>query len=137
MAVAGDNPERLCNEAALAALCDVSPLQASPRKTMRHRLNRAGHRSANNALWTIALRMRSAPRTRAYVDCRTQEGMSGKEIHCCLERYIARELYPIILAYLADSRCISCHRSVNAAIKKFFKTLKVERIYQGRYQTGE
>ncbi|MCA8003491.1 transposase [Burkholderia metallica] len=40
--VAGDIPERLKNEAALAALCGSSPLQASSRKTVRHRLNRGG-----------------------------------------------------------------------------------------------
>ncbi len=50
IAVAGDNPERLKNEAALAALCGASPLQASSGKTIRHRLNRGGNRSANNAL---------------------------------------------------------------------------------------
>ena len=67
IAVAGDNPERLHSEAALAALCGASPLQASSGKTIRHRLNRGGDRSANNALWTIAMvRMRSEPRTRAY-----------------------------------------------------------------------
>jgi transposase len=104
VAVAGDNPERLKSEAALAALCGTSPLQASSGKTVRHRLNRGGDRSANNALWTIALvRMRSDPRTRAYVDRRTQEGMSLKEIHRCLKRYIVRELYPLILADLAES----------------------------------
>lgn len=108
MAVAGDNPERLRSEAALAALCGASPLQASSGKTTRHRLNRGGDRSANNALWTIAMvRMRSEPRTRAYVERRTMEGMSGKEIHRCLKRYIVRELYPLILADLADTANIS------------------------------
>ena len=58
--VAGDNPERLRSEAALAALCGASPLEASSGKTTRHRLNRGGDRPANNALWTIAMvRMRS------------------------------------------------------------------------------
>jgi len=67
-AVAGDNPERLRSEAALAALCGTNPLPVSSIKTVRHRLNRNGDRSANNALLTIALvRMRSEPRTRAYV----------------------------------------------------------------------
>jgi len=104
IAAAGDNPERLRNEAALAALCGVSPLQASSGKTVRHRLNRGGDRSANNALWTIAMvRMRSDPRTRAYVRRRTAEGMSNKEIHRCLKRYIVRALYPLILADLDDS----------------------------------
>ncbi|ABO60040.1 transposase IS116/IS110/IS902 family protein (plasmid) [Burkholderia vietnamiensis G4] len=83
--VAGDNPERLKNEAALAALCGTSPLQASSGKTVRHRLNRGGNRSANNALWTIAMVwMRSDPKTRTYVQRRTQEGMTNKEIHRCL-----------------------------------------------------
>lgn len=102
IAVAGDNPERLHSEAALAALCGVNPLPASSGKTIRHRLNRGGDRQANNALWTIAMvRMRSEPRTRAYVERRTAEGMSSKEIHRCLKRYIVRELYPLILADLA------------------------------------
>jgi transposase len=108
IAVAGDNPERLHSEAALAALCGVSPLQASSGKTIRHRLNRGGDRSANNAVWTIAMvRMRSEPRTRAYVERRTAEGMSHKEIHRCLKRYIVRELYPLILADLAAAANVS------------------------------
>ena len=40
IAVAGDNPERIRNESALATLCGASPLQASSGKTTRHRLNR-------------------------------------------------------------------------------------------------
>jgi transposase len=99
--VAGDNPDRLKSEAALAALCGVSPLQASSGKTTRHRLNRGGDRSANNALWTIAMvRMRSDPRTREYVARRTAQGLSLKEIQRCLKRYIVRELYPLLLADL-------------------------------------
>jgi transposase len=108
LAVAGDNPERLRNEAALAALCGVNPLQASSGKTTRHRLNRSGDRVANNALWTIAMvRMRSEPRTRAYVERRTREGLSSKEIQRCLKRYIVRELYPLILADLTESATTS------------------------------
>jgi hypothetical protein len=48
--------------------------------------------------------MRSDPRTRAYVVRRTAEGLSIKEIQRCLKRYIVRELYPLILADLADAR---------------------------------
>jgi hypothetical protein len=36
-------------------------------------------------------------------DRRTKDGMSNKEIHRCLKRYIVRQLYPLILADLADS----------------------------------
>jgi hypothetical protein len=61
---AGDNPERLPNEGTFAALCGVSPLEASSGKLVRHRLNRGGNRQANNALWTIAMvRMRSPIKT--------------------------------------------------------------------------
>jgi len=108
IAVAGDNPERLRNEAALAALCGASPLQASSGKTIRHRLNRGGDRSANNALWTIAMvRMRSEPRTQTYVARRAAQGMSNKEIQRCLKRYIVRELYPLILADLSDAATVT------------------------------
>ena len=104
LSVAGDNPERLRSEAALASLCGANPLPASSGKTVRHRLNRGGSRSANNALWTIAMvRMRSDPRTRAYVSRRTEEGKTTREIQRCLKRYIVRELYPLILADLHDA----------------------------------
>lgn len=97
LSVAGDNTERLKSEAAMAAMCGVNPLPASSGKTVRHRLNRGGSRAANNALWTIAMvRMRSDPRTRAYVDRRTHEGLTTKEIHRCLKRYIVRELFPLL-----------------------------------------
>lgn len=99
---AGDNPERLRSEAALAALCGASPLEASSGRIVRHRLNRGGDRQANNALWTIALtRMRGEARTRAYVRKRTQEGRTIPEIRRCLKRYIVRDIYPLLLADLA------------------------------------
>ena len=49
------------------------------------------------------VRMRSDPRTRAYVTRRAAEGLSTKEIQRCLKRYIVRELYPLISADLAES----------------------------------
>ena len=108
LSVAGDNPERLKSEAALAALCGVNPLPSSSGKTVRHRLNRGGSRAANNALWTIAMvRMRSDPRTRIYVERRTAEGLSTKEIQRCLKRYIVRELFPFILNDLVRSKGVS------------------------------
>ena len=89
----------------MAALCGVNPLPASSGKTIRHRLNRGGSRAANNALWTIAMvRMRSDPRIRAYVDRRTTEGLTSKEIHRCLKRYIVRELFPLIMEDLGKLR---------------------------------
>ena len=52
---AGGNPERMRSEASFAALCGVSPVPASSGKTVRHRLNRGGDRSANSALHIIAI----------------------------------------------------------------------------------
>ena len=37
--------------------------------------------------------MSSHPVTRAYLDRRTKEGLSKKEIIRCLKRYVAREVY--------------------------------------------
>ncbi len=51
LVAAGDNPERIRNEAAWAHLCGVAPLDASSGKRHRHRLSRAGNRQANHALW--------------------------------------------------------------------------------------
>ncbi|MCA1704463.1 MAG: IS110 family transposase [Actinobacteria bacterium] len=97
LVTAGDNPQRLRSEAAFAMLCGAAPLPASSGKTNRHRLNRGGDRQANAALYRIALcRLRWDPRTRDYVDRRTKDGMSKKEIMRCLKRYIAREIYTII-----------------------------------------
>jgi transposase len=94
---AGDNPERLKNEAAFAHLCGAAPIPASSGKTVRHRLNRHGDRDANRALYVIAVcRMSRDKRTRAYVERRTKEGKSKKEIIRCLKRYIAREVYRIL-----------------------------------------
>lgn len=46
--------------------------------------------------------MRSDARTLKYDAKRTAAGLSKKEIHRCLKHYIVRELYPLILADLAD-----------------------------------
>jgi len=73
--VAGDNPTRLRSDAALAALCGASPIEASSGKTTRHRLNRGGDRQGNSALWLIANnRMIHHPETREYVKRRTTDG---------------------------------------------------------------
>ena len=71
------------------------PVPASSGRTHRHRLNRGGDRQANAALYRIVLcRLRWDPRTRAYAERRTTEGLTKTEIIRCLKRYIARELHP-------------------------------------------
>jgi transposase len=92
---AGDHPERLRSEAAWAHLCATAPIPASSGKVTRHRLNPGGDRQANHALYRIVItRMSSHPPTRAYVERRSEEGLSKKEIIRCLKRYVAREVYP-------------------------------------------
>jgi transposase len=94
---AGDRPERLRSESAWAHMCAVAPIPASSGKTRRHRLNRGGNREANHALWRVVItRMSAHPATRAYVERRTKEGLSKKEIIRCLKRYVAREVYPYL-----------------------------------------
>lgn len=94
LATAGDNPERMRSEAAFAHLTGTAPIPASSGRTHRHRLNRGGDRAANHALHTIVLvRMRHDPRTRTYVQRRTREGLSKKDIMRCLKRFVAREVY--------------------------------------------
>ena len=99
LVAAGDNPQRLVSEAAFAHLCGSSPIEASSGKVTRHRLNRGGDRQANHALWRIVItRMAAHADTIAYVERRTKEGKSKREIIRCLKRYVARELYPLLAA---------------------------------------
>ena len=94
LVAAGDNPERLKNEATFAKLCGVSPLDASSGKHERHRLNRTGDRQANSALWHIVLtRMVSDPNTRRYIERRMKDGRTKKEAIRRLKRYVAREVF--------------------------------------------
>jgi transposase len=99
LVVAGDNPERLRSEASFASLCGVSPVEASSGKVVRRRLNRGGNRDANRALHMICVvRMGSDKRTREYVARRTAEGKSKWEIMRCLKRYIAREVFRVLVS---------------------------------------
>ncbi len=99
LVTAGDNPERLRSESSFAHLCGVAPLPASSGTITRHRLNRGGDRSANNALWTIVMvRMSCDERTKAYVMRRSAEGKTKMEIIRCLKRYVAREVFAAITA---------------------------------------
>jgi transposase len=99
LVTAGDNPERLRSEASFASLCGVAPQPASSGKTTgRHRLNRGGDRTANNALWRIVIvRLATHQPTKDYMGRRTKEGLSKREIIRCLKRYVAREVYRVLV----------------------------------------
>jgi transposase len=94
---AGDNPRRLHSEAAFAALCGTSPVEASSGKTRRHRLNRGGDRQANAALHrVVVVRLRWHQPTHDYATRRTTQGKTSKEILRCLKRYVAREVFAVL-----------------------------------------
>lgn len=101
---AGDNLDRIKSEAAFAHLCGAAPIPASSGRTHRHRLNRGGDRGANNALYVVVLgRLRYDPRSRAYAERRTHEGLSKPEIIRCLKRYVAREIFNALPVLVAEN----------------------------------
>jgi transposase len=84
------------SEAAFAALCGTSPVEASSGQIHRHRLNRGGDRHANAALHRIVIvRLRWHQPTRDYAARRTAQGKAKKEILRCLKRSIAREVFAV------------------------------------------
>ncbi|MER5427460.1 IS110 family transposase [Streptosporangium roseum] len=103
LVTAGDNPERLENEGSFAALCGASPVEASSGKSQRRRLNRGGDRQANAALYRIVLtRLRWDTRTQEYLQRRTAEGKTRREVIRCLKRYVAREIFALVKTTAKD-----------------------------------
>ncbi|QYG91176.1 IS110 family transposase [Iamia sp. SCSIO 61187] len=98
LVAAGDNTDRISSEAAFAKLCGACPVPTGSGKTSgRHRLNRGGNRQANAALYrAVIVRMRWHAPTIAYVERRTAEGLTKREIIRCLKRYLAREVYALL-----------------------------------------
>lgn len=95
---AWSHPGRIHSEAAFAMLAGTAPIPATSGQTVnRHRLNRSGDRQLNRAIHTIVLtRLRCDERTRAYVQRRTNEGRTRREIMRCLKRYVTRDLYRLL-----------------------------------------
>ena len=92
--IAYSHTGRVHSEAAFASMAGVAPLQASSGNTVRHRLNRHGDRKLNQAVDVIAkVRMQFDPRTKEYVEKRTAEGLSYREIKRILKRYILRKVF--------------------------------------------
>jgi len=96
LVTAGDNPQRISTEAKWAMLCGVAPVPAtSGLMDGRYRLNHAGDRQANNAIWRIVITRlgQREPRTVAYMERRLEQGQSKRAIVRCLKRYVAREVF--------------------------------------------
>ena len=105
--VAGDNPTRLRNDAALAALCGASPIEASkrpdhpappqPRRRPPSQQRALADRHQPHDPPPPNPRLRRPPR---------HPGKSTKEIRRCLMRHIARGIYPLLKADLHDARTL-------------------------------
>ena len=68
--------------------------RASSGKPTRHGLNRGGNLQANAALYRVVIvRLRSHPPTLAYMQRRSAEGLTKREIIRCLKRFVAQEIY--------------------------------------------
>lgn len=92
--VAYSHPGRFRSEAAFANLAGVAPIPASSGNTTRHRLNRGGDRRLNRVLHiAVLVRMTHDPETRDYVNKRTAQGLTTREIRRILKRYLARRIY--------------------------------------------
>ena len=88
---------RIVSEAAFARLAGAAPIPASSGQTIRYRLDRSGDRKLNRTLHQIILtRRRTHPPTIAYIDRRTHEGKTRREVTRCLKRYLARNLYRLL-----------------------------------------
>jgi transposase len=98
LVTAGDNPQRLRSEAAFAHLRGTAPIPASSGRTDRHRLIAGVTAEPTTPCGASPwVRMRCHPRTRAYVERRTNQGLSKLGIMRRLKRYIAREIYHQLL----------------------------------------
>lgn len=97
IASVSDHPDRIGNEAQMAHLFGLAPIQASSGNTHRHRLDRGGDRSANTAIHRIALtRARTDPTTRDYLARCQARGKTHREAIRLLKRHLVRELYPLL-----------------------------------------
>jgi transposase len=86
--------ERFADDAKLAMVAGVAPLDASSGRQRRHRLNRKGNRQLNLALHRIAVtQARVHAPARAFLAKKQAEGKSRREALRCLKRHLARVVF--------------------------------------------
>jgi transposase len=91
--------DRFKTDAQLARHAGVAPLEASSGRTQRHRLDRAGNRQLNAALYRIAItQARYHTPARDYLERKRGEGKSRREAIRCLKRLLARTVYNTLKA---------------------------------------
>jgi transposase len=89
--------ERFSNDARLAMLAGVAPLDASSGRQQRHRLNRKGNRQLNLALHRIAVtQARVHAPAREFLARKQAEGKGRREALRCLKRHLARVVFKLL-----------------------------------------
>jgi transposase len=89
--------DRLRNDAQLARLAGVAPLDASSGQQRRHRLSRHGNRALNSALHKIAVvQGRVDPRAQAFLARKQREGKTRREALRALKRHLARHIFNLL-----------------------------------------
>ncbi len=91
-------PGRIRSEAAFARLAGTAPIPASSgNHADHHRLDRGGDRRLNRALHIATLvRMRQHDETISYLQRRTTEGKTTREIRRQLKRYLTRKAFRLL-----------------------------------------
>ena len=93
----GDNYSRIRSEAAFASLCGVAPVDLSSGLHTKHRLDLAGDRQANCALYRIVLtRMVYEKRTKDFIEKTVARGKSKRDAIRILKRYVARHIWRLL-----------------------------------------
>jgi transposase len=141
LTAAGDNPQRLTSSASFAALCGASPIEASSGKSQGRRLNRGGNRQANSALYRIVVVRMSHKHqpTLDYIERRTAQGLSKRDIIRCLKRYVAREVFqqlqnpaPVINRHTLRQRRVELNLPLRAAAEHLNRPINaVARLEKG------
>ncbi len=91
--------DRFKTDAQLARHGGVAPLEASPGRVQRHRLDRGGNRQLNAALYRIAItQARYHPAACAHLERKQAEGKSRREAIRCLKRQLARVVFNTLKA---------------------------------------
>ncbi len=99
LSVVGSNLTRINGRDGFCRLAGVSPKPVSSGMTDKHRLDRGGNRQLNKVLYTAAMTrsQKKDSATAVYIEKRLSSNKTRKDALRCLKKYIAREVYSVLL----------------------------------------
>jgi transposase len=116
--------ERFADDARLAMLAGVAPLDASSGRQQRHRLNRKGNRQLNLALHRIAVtQARVHAPAREFLAKKQAEGKSRREALRCLKRHLARVVFKLLRGVMTPPRSVGDLSLSNERAMPYFREL--------------